>query len=198
MPSKFGDLSKAYTTKPSTKDPDTILDLYVLAYDTNKNLVVPSSTIKSNLQTYLNQSRMIGDTVNIKNAFIINIALNFEIVALPNFNNSDVLARCLTSLQEYFNINRWQINQPIILSEIYILLDKISGVQTVQNISITNKAGTNSGYSQYAYDILGATQSGIIYPSLDPSIFEIKYTDSDIQGKVVSLGTGTFNSIAGY
>jgi|TARA_B110000967_G_C18890073_1_gene566722 hypothetical protein len=198
MPSKFGDLSKAYTTKPSTKDPDTILDLYVLAYDTNKNLVVPSSTIKSNLQTYLNQSRMIGDTVNIKNAFIINIALNFEIVALPNFNNSDVLARCLTSLQEYFNINRWQINQPIILSEISILLDKISGVQTVQNISITNKAGTNSGYSQYAYDILGATQSGIIYPSLDPSIFEIKYTDSDIQGKVVSLGTGTFNSIAGY
>ena len=198
MPSKFGDLSKAYTTKPSTKDPDTILDLYVLAYDTNKNLVVPSSTIKSNLQTYLNQSRMIGDTVNIKNAFIINIALNFEIVALPNFNNSDVLARCLTSLQEYFNINRWQINQPIILSEISILLDKISGVQTVQNISINNKAGTNSGYSQYAYDILGATQSGIIYPSLDPSIFEIKYTDSDIQGKVVSLGTGTFNSIAGY
>mgnify|MGYP003633617721 FL=1 len=198
MPSKFGDLAKAYTTKPSVKDPDTILDLYVLAYNPDNNLVIPSSTIKNNLQTYLNQSRMIGDTINIKNAFIINISVNFEIVTLPNFNNSDVLARCLSSLTTYFNINKWQINQPIILSEISILLDNIPGVQTVQNISINNKAGTNSGYSQYAYDILGATQSGIIYPSLDPSIFEVKYPNSDIQGRVVSLGTGTFNSIAGY
>ena len=198
MPSKFGDLAKAYTTKPSTKDPDTILDLYVLAYNPNNNLVVPSSTIKNNLQTYLNQSRMIGDTVNIKNAFIINIACNFEIITLPNFNNNDVLARCITSLQDYFDINKWQINQPIILSELSVLLDNIPGVQTVQNISISNKAGTNSGYSQYAYDIKGATQSGIIYPSLDPSIFEVKYLNSDIQGRVVSLGTGTFNNIAGY
>ncbi len=137
-------------------------------------------------------------TVNIKNAFIINISCDFEIVTLPNFNNSDVLARCITALQGYFNINNWQINQPIIISEISVLLDNIPGVQTVQSILISNKAGTNSGYSQYAYDIRGATQSGIIYPSLDPSIFEIKYPQTDIKGKVISLGTGTFNSIGGY
>ena len=198
MPSKFGDLAKAYTTKPSTKDPDTILDLYVLANNTAGNLVNPSDTIKTNLKTYLNQYRMIGDTVNIKDAFVINIAVNFEIVVLPNFNNNDVLARCITSLQDYFNINKWQINQPIILSEISVTLDNIPGVQTVQNVQIINKAGTNSGYSQYAYDILGATQNGIIYPSLDPSIFEVKNTNSDITGRVVSLGTGNFNSLGGY
>ena len=198
MPSKFGDLAKAYTTKPSTKDPDTILDLYVLAKNTAGNLVIPSDTIKTNLKTYLNQYRMIGDTVNIKNAFVINIAVDFEIVVLPNFNNNDILARCITSLQDYFDINKWQINQPIILSEISIILDNIPGVQTVQSVQINNKAGTNSGYSQYAYDILGATQNGIIYPSLDPSIFEVKNTNSDITGRVVSLGTGNFNSLGGY
>ena len=64
---------------------------------------------------------------------------------------------------------------------------------TVQNLSITNKAGTNAGYSLYAYDITGATQGGIIYPSIDPSIFEVKYPNEDIKGKVVSMGTGTFN-----
>lgn len=198
MPPKFGDLSKAYTTKPSTKDPDTILDLYVLAYNTNGNLVTTSNTIKSNLITYLNQSRMIGDTVNVKDAFIINICVDFEIITLPNFNNSEVLAKCLSALKNYFDINKWQINQPIILSEISVLLDNISGVQTVQNLLITNKAGTNSGYSQYAYDINGATQSGIIYPSLDPSIFEVKFPNSDIQGRVVSLGTGAFSNTIGY
>ena len=197
MPSKFGDLSKAYTTKPSVKDPDTILDLYVLAYNLDGNLVTTSDAIKSNLITYLNQSRMIGDTVNIKDAFIINIGVDFEIITLPNFNNSEVLTRCITALQTYFAVSKWQINQPIILREITVLLDNISGVQTVQNVSITNKAGTNSGYSQFAYDISGATQSGIIYPSLDPSIFEIKFPNVDIKGRVVSLGTGTFNASGG-
>ena len=187
MPPKFGVIAKAFTTKPSPKDPDTILDLYVLSYNQNNDLVSPSSTIKSNLQTYINQYRMLGDTINIKDGFVINIECNFEIITLPNFVGSDVLARCITSLQGYFNINNWQINQPIILREISILLDNIAGVQTVQSIIINNKAGTNSGYSEYAYDINSATQSGIIYPSLDPSIFEVKYPNSDIKGQVVAI-----------
>ena len=86
----------------------------------------------------------------------------------------------------------------IILSEINVLLDNIPGVQTVQNVIISNKAGTNSGYSQFAYDIKGATQGGIIYPSLDPSIFELKNPETDIKGRVVSLGAGTYNTIGGY
>ena len=140
---------------------------------------------------------MIGDTVNVKDAFIINICIDFEIITLPNFNNSEVLTRCITALQTYFEVSKWQINQPIILREITVLLDNIPGVQTIQNISITNKAGTNSGYSQFAYDIGGATQNGIIYPSLDPSIFEVKFPNTDIKGRVVSLGTGTFSTSGG-
>ena len=70
MPPKFGVIAKAFTTKPSIKDPDTILDLYILAYNQSNQLVTTSTTIKNNLITYLNQSRMIGDTVNIKDAFI--------------------------------------------------------------------------------------------------------------------------------
>ena len=197
MPSKFGNIAKAFTTKPHIKDTGSNLDIFILAYNINKNLVTTTDTIKNNLKTYLNQYRMISDSVNIKDAFIINISCNFEIITLPNFNNSEVLARCITALQDYFNINNFQINQPILIKEISVLLDNIDGVQTVQNIIIENKAGTNSGYSQYAYDIKGATQNGIIYPSLDPSIFEGKYPNSDILGKVVSLGTGTFNSFGG-
>jgi hypothetical protein len=73
------------------------------------------------------------------------------------------------------------------MKDIYILLDKIEGVQTVKNVSIINKSGTILGYSSYAYDIIGATQNDVIYPSLDPMIFEVKYPDVDIKGKVVSF-----------
>ena len=109
MPPKFGVVAKAFTTKPDIQDTDTILDLYVLAYNQNNNLVATSQTIKNNLITYLNQSRMIGDTVNIKDAFVINICIDFEIITLPNSINSDVLARCIQELQNYFDINKWQI-----------------------------------------------------------------------------------------
>ena len=73
------------------------------------------------------------------------------------------------------------------MKDLYIMLDKIKGVQSVKNIKIFNKVGVILGYSQYAYDISSATQNQVIYPSLDPSIFEIKYPDSDIKGRVVPL-----------
>jgi hypothetical protein len=79
------------------------------------------------------------------------------------------------------------INSPIYLKNIFIRLDNVQGVQTVKSVKVINKAGTTLGYSQYAYDIDAATQNQIIYPSLDPSIFEIKYPDQDVKGKVVPL-----------
>ena len=186
MPSKYGIVSKAYTQKPKVGN-NGVLDMFVLSYDSNRNLSVASSTLKNNLKTYINQYRMIGDSINIKNGFIINIALNFEIITEPNFNNSEVLTKCINELIEYFKIDNWQINQPIILKDIELLIDKVAGVQTVNKILITNKAGTSLGYSQYGYDINGATQNKIIYPSIDPCIFEIKYPSQDIKGKVVVL-----------
>jgi len=188
MPPSYGIISKAITQKPKANDPNTTLDLYVLSTDLNGNLSNASSTLKSNLRNYINQYRMIGDTINIKDAFIVNIGVNFEIITLPDFNNNQVLTNCIVALQNFFNINNWQINQPIILRDISTLLDAINGVQTVSNITITNKAGTQSGYSQYAYDISGALQNGTIFPSIDPSIFEVKYPNTDIVGKVVTIG----------
>ena len=190
MPPKYGIISKAITQKPKADDPNTTLDLYVLSTDINGNLTTASDALKNNLRTYINQYRMIGDTVNIKDAFVVNIGINFEIITLPDYNNSQVLTNCITNLQNFFSINRWQINQPILLRDISTLLDNIVGVQTVNNISISNKAGTQSGYSQYAYDVSGALQNGTIFPSIDPMIFEVKYPNTDIIGRVVTIGQG--------
>ena len=187
MSPRYGTVAKAYTEKPKVDDANTTLDLYVLSYNSNGSLTTASTTLKNNLKTYINQYRMIGDTISIKDAFIINIACDFEIITLPNYNSNEVIFRCITALQDYFDINKWQINQPIILRDITVLLDNIEGVQTVNKVDIINKAGTTSGYSQYAYDIAGATQKNIIYPSLDPSIFELKYPNTDIKGRVVTI-----------
>ena len=192
MPAKYGDIAKAYIepTKAqsiSSGEAAGILDLYVLTYNINNKLTTASPALKQNITTYLSQYRMINDAINIKDGFVINIGVNFDIIILPNYISNDVLTRCITALQGYFAINNWQINQPIILRELYILLDKIEGVQTVKTVNISNLVGTNLGYSQWAYDIVGATKNNVVYPSLDPMIFEVKYPLTDIQGRVVSL-----------
>ena len=191
MPTDYGAVSKAFIEQPKLTDNQVstieTLNLYVLSLNSQGQLDIATETLKDNLRTYLSQYRMIGDNIEIRDAFIINIGIDFEIIVLPEYNNNEVLLACIAALQNYFTLDKWQINQPIILRDLYILLDRISGVQSVKSVSISNKAGTTSGYSQYAYDIAGATQNQVIYPSLDPSIFEVKYPNLDIKGKVVPL-----------
>ncbi len=191
MPSDYGSVTKAYIEKPKITDRQisTIetLCLYVLTQNSQGQFDYAGNTLKQNLRTYLSQYRIIGDNIEIKDAYIINIGIEFEIIVLPNYNNNNVLTKCISSLQQYFNRDNWQLNQPIFLKDLFILLDKIEGVQTVKDLKIFNKAGTNTGYSQYAYDIDAATQFKTIYPSLDPSIFEVRYPNEDIKGRVVPL-----------
>ena len=192
LPSDYGNIAKVYVEPEKISnilpgETPSILDLFILTYDSNKHLQFASNAVKQNLSTYLSQYRVINDSIKIKDAFVINIGVDFEITVLPNYNNSLVIANCISKLKDYFNIDKWQINEPILLKDLYITLDNIDGVQTVRTVNITNKFGSLLGYSNYAYDIIGATANNVVYPSLDPMIFEVKYPDSDIKGRVVTF-----------
>ncbi len=191
MPPKYGVISKAWAQKPLVEDindgPSATLDIYLLSSDLNGKLTTASQALKENVKTYINQYRMISDTISIKNAFVINFNVNFEIITFPDYNGNQVIEECILALKDYFSIDKWQINQPIIISNLFVLLDQVEGVQTVKQVNLNNVAGTSQGYSKYAYDMNGALQNGTIFPSLDPSIFELKYPDNDIKGRVVTL-----------
>ena len=103
MSPRYGIVAKAYTEKPKADSVNTTLDLYILSYNSAGNLTIASNALKNNLKTYINQYRMIGDTISIKDAFIINIACDFEIITLPNYNNNEVILRCISALQTYFS-----------------------------------------------------------------------------------------------
>jgi len=190
MPSDFGKISKIYMEKPTLDNQISTVEtlcMYLLSQDINSKYISPSSTLMKNLRTYLSQYKMIGDSIELKSAYFINFSIDFEIVVLPNFINSQVILSCIESLKDYFNRDKWQINQPIMINSLYVRLDQIPGVQTVKRINFSNNAGIASGYSEYAYDMEGATLNDVIYPSLDPSIFELRYPNQDIKGRVVPL-----------
>ena len=192
LPPQYGSISKVYTmqekaTNITVGTPPSAIDIYVLGSNNDGSLKTASLALKQNIITYLQPFRIINDSVKLKDAFIINIGVAFDIIVLPNYNNDQVLTNCINYLINYFNIDNWQINQPIILKQLLTNLDQIEGVQTVQRVNVTNLTNTAEGYSEYAYDIQSATYNNVVYPSIDPMIFEVKYPTTDIKGRVVTL-----------
>jgi len=196
MPSKFGSVAKAYIVpddqisqqdyQESRLPNPFAMNMYVLGYNQSKQLVELNNAIKENLKTYLNYYRMLTDAVNIKDAYIINIGLQFEISVLSNYNSNEVLLKCINTVKQHFDIDRWQINQPIIKSDVNTIIANVKGVQSVIRVNFSNLYESSQGYSGNVYDLISATKNGVIYPSLDPSIFEVKFPNTDIKGRVVT------------
>ena len=194
MPPQFGKVAKAYLTQDTQISLDTnkrisnpnALNLYTLGYDYTKKLSPLSTAAKINLSTYLEQYRMLTDAINIKEASIINFKLEFDITVKSGYSNDRTLLAALSALKIFFNINNWQINQPINKGDITGLLYNIEGIQTVNNLVFTNLFGEISGYSKFKYNFEAATRNNNIYPSLDPSIFELKYPNTDLIGRVTT------------
>jgi len=176
------------------------LNLYTLGYTESKKLTQLNVAVKENLKTYLSQYRLVTDAINIKNAWIINIGIKFVYIARRGFNKSEITLRCIEKIKEFFNIDRWQINQPIVIAELAAAISNVDGVGAIvppsednpqkHPVLITNKWQTADGYSGNIYDINYATKNGIVYPSLDPSMFELKYPDTDIEGRAVGDSAG--------
>ena len=229
LPSKYGNIAKAFIVQDdqlnesmgleqqekkitiedvgksiksiSVRIPNPLaMNLYTFGYNSNKKLESLNQIVKENLKTYLSQYRLVTDAINIKDAYVINIAVNFAILTKIGFNKNDVLLRCVATVKDFFDIDRWQIGQPIVLSDISYELSLVDGVASIvaprENnpsnlpILVENKYKTTDGYSGNFYDINSGLIEGILYPALDPSIFEVKYPNDDIKGKVLGDNLG--------
>jgi hypothetical protein len=197
MPTRFGSVAKAYivgdtqiNTHDKTYPSETIsnpyaLNLYLLAYDNNNKFISCNQALKENLRTYLSQYRMLTDAINMKSAFVINLGVIFEVIPQPSYNSHEVVLRCIDRLKTLLHNERMQINGPISISALISELDKVEGVQSVPTLDLVNLHAIEEGYSGNVYDINSAIKNNILYPSLDPSIFEVKYPNKDIKGKAI-------------
>ena len=169
------------TSNENEKNNPFAINLYLLGYDSNGKLSTLNSAVKENLKTYLNEYKVLTDGVNISDGFIINIGINFEVITLKNYNKSEVVTECINEMKDYFDINNWTFNNTINISELELLLANVEGVSSVPKLEIVNKCHDN--YAPNSYNIEAAIKDKILYPSLDPSVFEIKFPDVDIKGR---------------
>ena len=180
------------------------LNLYVLGYNQINQLITLNNVVKRNLATYLSEYRPVTDAVNIKDAYIINIGVRFSIIARVGYNKQEVLLRCINAVKQFFAPDKWQINQPIITQDLIQDIALVDGVASVvpplednpekSQILIFNRYEKGSGYSGNIFDLDSATKDGVIYTSLDPSIFELKFPAQDIEANCI----GDSSTGAGY
>lgn len=189
MPARFGSIAKAYIEQDwqtSKWNSDKIqnplgLNLYILSLNADGQFVTCNRAIKENLKNYLKQYRILTDSINVKDCWIVNIGVNVEILAYPDQNANEVVARCLEKLIEIFDQQRMSIGEPIIISKIASQLDRVEGVQSINGIEFTNLIDQNAGYSPVVYDVKNAIRNGVLYPSQDVMIFEVRFKTRDIQ-----------------
>ena len=211
LPPKYGNIAKVYIIQDeqvaavgeneaddnssagkTTANPFA-LNMFMLGFDGSKKLSRLNQAVKENIKVYLSQYRMMTDAVQLKDAWICNVSVDFAILTKRGYNKNEVLLKCVDKLKLYFNTEKWQINQPIVLADVASELLSVEGVATVvkpredrdELIIVNNKWGSAQGYSNNIYDVGSATFNGVVYPAVDPSIFEVKYPDTDIRGRVL-------------
>jgi len=217
LPQKYGNIAKAFIVQDeqleqngqlevidgvakrigniSTIPNPMALNMYLLGHTGNKKLTQVNQAVKENLKLYLSQYRLLTDAINLKDAYVINIGVKFNIITRRGFNKNDVLFKAIQQVKNFFATEKWQINQPIVLSDLAYQISLVDGVVSIvppetnnpqkNLIVITNKHLTTDNYSGNVYDMDSASKDGVVYPSLDPSIFELKFPDSDIEGRVL-------------
>ena len=181
MPSKFGAIKRANISQDSNSSKRN-LNLYVVAENQNGNLANASDSLKENVKQWLNHYKMINDSIDILDAGIVNIGINFELVGELEKDFTLVLNDAIDALKQKYT-TKFNLGEPIYISDIYSTLNDVDGVVDTKNVQIVRKFG--AGYSSVQYDIDSNTTADERLVRIPENlIFEIKDLDSDIVGEI--------------
>ena len=184
MPANFGQIKKASLTRDQTSFNGKNLNLFVISTDTVGFLTSTNSIIKQNLKTWINRYKMIGDTIDILDAKIINLQIKFSVVGFANINKYDIIDACVSTLSTFYTNNYYDIGEPFKITDIYKILNSVNTVVDTKNVEVTPKF--SSGYSNYSvpFEQMISDDGRYLIPPED-TVFEIKLPSVDIVGEVL-------------
>jgi len=181
MPEKFGSIKRCRIIR----DPDSLrrnLNLYLLSENSSGKLTATNTTIKENIKVWLNRNKMISDTIDILDAKIVNIGIDFEIIADEEINRFQLLSDCIQVVKDLFLVTPF-IGEPFYITDIYSALNGVDGVVDTKRVEITKKTG--SSYSSTKFDLKEALSADGRYLSVPLNVaLELKFPDTDIKGAI--------------
>ena len=183
MPGRFGSIKRANVLR----DPNSQrrnLNMYIISEDDEGNFIQSTSVLKNNLKTWLNKYRMINDTIDILDAKVVNVGINFKILADDSFNKYEVLTDAIEKLSTDLSQKKMNIAEGFSLIDVYKSLKELDQVIDVIDVELVNKSG--DPYSDLSFSIIDNISSdGRILVCPQNVVFEIKFPNSDIKGTVI-------------
>lgn len=182
IPSNFGRVFRA-AIRSNPNNP-LATQLFIVSRDPDSKLIVSPDTLKQNLVKFLNPYRMISDAIDILDARVVNLGMTFDVLIDPTINRSTVLQNILKRLQEFFNIKNFNIDQPIVVSDVRTTIYSTPGVVSLNELTFDNLTGiiNNRVYSDSIFDVQSNTKKGIIFPP-GGGIFEVRHPEVDVIGR---------------
>tara|TARA_R110001583_G_scaffold27302_6_gene97727 strand:- start:17741 stop:19603 length:1863 start_codon:yes stop_codon:yes gene_type:complete len=184
MPARFGRVFRIGIAD----NPDNPLAslVTIVSRDRKGKLITSPDALKINLRTYLNEYRLVSDAIDILDAQIINISVTYKVVVDATSNANLVIQDCNARLKQYLKIENFQIDQPLVVSDLSNIVLNAPGVLSLVEIRVENRSGLIDDlyYSDSYMNIEASTVNGIIIPD-SGVILEVKYPDTDIIGNTV-------------
>jgi hypothetical protein len=181
MPDKFGSVKRCRIIR----DPDSLrrnLNLYVISEDSSGKLASTNTTIKENIKIWLDRNKMISDTIDILDAKVVNLGIEFEVIADEEANRFQILSDCTQAIKNKFTVTPF-IGEPLYLTDIYTALNKVKGVVDTKRVKVVKKTGAN--YSSTKFDVDEALSADGRYLSVPQNVaIEVKFPDTDIKGAI--------------
>ena len=179
MPPQFGAIKRCNVLQ----DKDSLkrnLNLYVLSEDTSGNFVLANPTLKRNLKTWLTSVKMINDTIDILDPVIVNLGINFTAVMDYSANRYEIMDDVQDALERHFEVKP-NIAQPFFISDIYNIINDVSGIVDVESVNIFQKTGLNYATAAFSVSLHTSPDGRMVEFPVD-TIWEIKFPKSDIRG----------------
>ena len=197
MPSQFGSVFRSFVRK----DPNNNLgvEMFLVTRNADAKLTIPSNVIKNNIETYIRKFRSFSDTVSLRSGIIINIGIEFVIVPSTDSNAAEAIMGSILLLQRQFDTARTNFNDTIVISQLISILQSQASVLSVTDFKIVNKVGNSVDgrtYSNHLYDI-GTNSSGGILSFGPQMVWELKYPNLDIIGRVADQQTASTQGAGG-
>ena len=157
--------------------------MYVISEDVNGSLTTSTDTLKKNLKTWITNYKMLNDTIDIMDAKIVNVGIEFEVISDTDTNKFKVLSQATEAVKKRLVNTKYNIGEPLRYGDIFQALKNVDGLLDVVKLKIVTRSGAS--YSSADFDLdLYTTPDGRMILAPEDIIFEIKYPDSDIRGTI--------------
>jgi hypothetical protein len=181
MPSNYGRVKRCYITQDNDSFKRNI-NIYIISETNSGTLTTAPAILKDNIKTWLTQYKMINDTIDILDAVVVNVGIDFNVIVSPDYDRIEVLNRALSAIRTEF-IKKLDIGQSFPIANIYNILNKLPGVLDTTSVVVNLKSGGIYSSSTLNVDKL-LTYDGKYIKAPKNVIYEVKYPLIDIKGTI--------------